>query len=217
MSAADHGHRVRRPAAPQCWHAAGAALPAARRVPRDGPAVPRGRAPCRDARAARNARLRREALARPVIFVGTGTCGLGAGAGKTLAAIRALPRAAPADRRRRGRGRLHRPLRRGADRGRPAARPHARQLPARHREAGGRRCSTPSSRARRPRSTPLGQFRDAAARRPWADVPFLDEHPFFAPQTRWVLANCGIIDPGQHRRVHRPRRLRGAGQGAARA
>jgi hypothetical protein len=26
-------------------------------------------------------------------------------------------------------------------------------------------------------------------------VAFLDEHPFFAPQTRWVLANCGIIDP----------------------
>ena len=30
---------------------------------------------------------------------------------------------------------------------------------------------------------------------PWADVPYIDEHPFFAPQTRWVLANCGIIDP----------------------
>ena len=27
------------------------------------------------------------------------------------------------------------------------------------------------------------------------DVPMLDEHPFFAPQKRWVLANCGIIDP----------------------
>ena len=26
-------------------------------------------------------------------------------------------------------------------------------------------------------------------------MPLLDEHPFFAPQTRWVLANCGIIDP----------------------
>ncbi len=32
---------------------------------------------------------------------------------------------------------------------------------------------------------------------PWADVMYLDEHPFFAPQTRWVLANCGIIDPSQ--------------------
>ncbi len=29
----------------------------------------------------------------------------------------------------------------------------------------------------------------------WPDIPYLDEHPFFAPQTRWVLANCGLIDP----------------------
>lgn len=29
----------------------------------------------------------------------------------------------------------------------------------------------------------------------WPDVPYLEEHPFFAPQTRWVLANCGLIDP----------------------
>ncbi|MCX6550336.1 MAG: SLBB domain-containing protein, partial [Acidobacteria bacterium] len=30
---------------------------------------------------------------------------------------------------------------------------------------------------------------------PWPGVPALDEHPFFAPQTRWVLVNCGIVDP----------------------
>ena len=27
-------------------------------------------------------------------------------------------------------------------------------------------------------------------------MPELKDHPFFAPQTRWVMANCGIIDPG---------------------
>jgi hypothetical protein len=32
--------------------------------------------------------LRRERLAKPAIFVGTGTCGLGAGAAKTLEAVR---------------------------------------------------------------------------------------------------------------------------------
>jgi NADH:ubiquinone oxidoreductase subunit F (NADH-binding)/Pyruvate/2-oxoacid:ferredoxin oxidoreductase delta subunit/(2Fe-2S) ferredoxin len=42
----------------------------------------------------------------------------------------------------------------------------------------------------------LGQHRNGAVDY-WPDVPFLDEHPFFAPQTRWVLANCGIIDPSQ--------------------
>ncbi len=30
---------------------------------------------------------------------------------------------------------------------------------------------------------------------PWPEVTVLDEHPFFKPQTRWVLANCGMIDP----------------------
>ena len=29
----------------------------------------------------------------------------------------------------------------------------------------------------------------------WENVLSLDEHPFFAQQTRWVLQNCGIIDP----------------------
>jgi NADH:ubiquinone oxidoreductase subunit F (NADH-binding)/(2Fe-2S) ferredoxin len=29
----------------------------------------------------------------------------------------------------------------------------------------------------------------------WEDLNFLDEHPFFARQTKFVLKNCGIIDP----------------------
>jgi hypothetical protein len=29
----------------------------------------------------------------------------------------------------------------------------------------------------------------------WEGVPGFGEHPFFAPQTRWVLENCGIMDP----------------------
>jgi len=36
--------------------------------------------------------LRREDVSKPAIFIGTGTCGLGAGAGKTLAAVRAWKR-----------------------------------------------------------------------------------------------------------------------------
>jgi len=31
---------------------------------------------------------------------------------------------------------------------------------------------------------------------PWENVIFQDQHPFFAPQLRLVLANCGVIDPG---------------------
>ena len=29
----------------------------------------------------------------------------------------------------------------------------------------------------------------------WANIPYLHEHPFFAPQKRWVLKNCGLLDP----------------------
>ena len=29
----------------------------------------------------------------------------------------------------------------------------------------------------------------------WPDTPLLEDHPFFRPQTRLVLQNCGIIDP----------------------
>ena len=42
----------------------------------------------------------------------------------------------------------------------------------------------------------LGQHRGESLEQ-WPDVPYLNEHPFFAPQTRWVLANCGIINPSQ--------------------
>ncbi|MBP6977264.1 MAG: 4Fe-4S binding protein [Lentimicrobiaceae bacterium] len=40
----------------------------------------------------------------------------------------------------------------------------------------------------------LGQFRGESAGE-WDSVPYLDEHPFFAHQTRVVLKNCGVIDP----------------------
>ena len=46
---------------------------------------------CKQQRALRTAHLRRQNLAKPVIFIGTGTCGLGAGAGKTLEALKKLP------------------------------------------------------------------------------------------------------------------------------
>ncbi|MCP4180439.1 MAG: 4Fe-4S dicluster domain-containing protein [bacterium] len=41
----------------------------------------------------------------------------------------------------------------------------------------------------------LGQHRNENLA-PWNDVTYLDEHQFFATQTRVVLKNSGIIDPG---------------------
>jgi len=45
-----------------------------------------------------------------------------------------------------------------------------------------------------PAENVLGQFDGPGEA--WDGVPGINEHPFFARQTRWVLANCGIIDPG---------------------
>ncbi len=41
----------------------------------------------------------------------------------------------------------------------------------------------------------LGQSRETDAEC-WKGIPFLDEHPFFHIQTRRVLRNCGVINPG---------------------
>ena len=38
----------------------------------------------------------------------------------------------------------------------------------------------------------LGQYRSDVLDYIWQNIPFLDELPFFKPQKRWVLKNCGI-------------------------
>ncbi|MBN2374886.1 MAG: NADH-quinone oxidoreductase subunit NuoF [Sedimentisphaerales bacterium] len=137
-------------------------------------------------------RLRREKLIRPALFVGTGTCGLGAGAGKTLKKISDYLESNTID----------------ADIvevgciGLCSAEPIVDlQIP------GKTRVSFSSVTQEKveallsavfaddiPTDQVLGQHRQLGLEA-WQDVPYLDEHPFFAPQTRWVLANCGIIDP----------------------
>ncbi len=39
----------------------------------------------------------------------------------------------------------------------------------------------------------IGQYRNANS--PISDIPFIDEHPFFKKQVKFVLGNCGIINP----------------------
>ncbi len=138
------------------------------------------------------ASLRRDDVKHPVLYVGTGTCGLGAGARQTMDAIRRYlaDKSLAAD-----------VIEVGCI-GLCSAEPIVDiQLPGKPRVSfrsvmqdhvaplldavlGG---SVPAEQA-------LGQYRSSVLQ-PWPDVPFLDEHPFFAPQMRWVLANCGIIDP----------------------
>ncbi len=194
------------PCCAECWHAATRPCPQLVDCLATGPLCHETDA-CRTSRAARNAHLRHERVTRPVIYIGTGTCGLGAGAAKTVAAVRSY---------------LER-------------RPHTAaevvevgciglcveeplldvQLPGRP------RLSFPRVTEKQVDGlldalfdglpfpvAPLVQFRGHSFDRsltdadvlpggalPWDDVPFLDEHPFFAPQTRWVLANCGLADP----------------------
>jgi NADH:ubiquinone oxidoreductase subunit F (NADH-binding)/Pyruvate/2-oxoacid:ferredoxin oxidoreductase delta subunit len=139
-------------------------------------------------------RLRRDDVDRPTVFVGTGTCGLGAGAGKTLAAVKELLAT------------------RGIDGdvvevgciGLCASEPMVDvQLPGRARLSfggvtakfvpevlGGTLDGTP------PVDKALYQFR-GEGQAAWDGVPFQNEHPFFRPQMRWVLKNCGVIDPAR--------------------
>jgi NADH:ubiquinone oxidoreductase subunit F (NADH-binding) len=207
------------PCCAECWHAESRPCPQLVECLGGGPLCHES-ASCRTARADRNARLRREVVARPVIYIGTGTCGLGAGAAKTMTAVRAY---------------LERRPHLGAEVvevgciGLCVEEPLVDvQLPGRP------RLSFPRVTEKQVDGlldalfaglpfpvAPLGQFRESqSARRgnhrgnhsgsdfdtdeleitpgvtsAWDDVPFLDEHPFFAPQTRWVLANCGLVDP----------------------
>ncbi|MBM3957207.1 MAG: NADH-quinone oxidoreductase subunit NuoF [Gemmatimonadetes bacterium] len=175
-----------------CWH--GASHPCPDRVTClvDGPICHQDEA-CRRHYRDRVARLRRERLDRPAVFVGTGTCGLGAGAGRTLAAVRSwlAERGTEAD-----------VVEVGCI-GLCTAEPILDvQMPGRTRVSVG---SVTAERVAEvleaalagcvPAEGVLGQHRPAQGQESWAEVPYLDEHPFFAPQTRWVLANCGVVDP----------------------
>lgn len=143
----------------------------------------------------RLAELRREVLVRPVIFVGAGTCGLGAGAQDTIDAIRAYL----------DRHELKADLVRVGCLGLCSAEPLVDvQLPGRARvvfqqvtreKVDGLLDAVLAGQI--PEKMVLAQHRPAAGSEPWAEVPMLDEHAFFAPHTRWVLANCGIIDPAE--------------------
>jgi NADH-quinone oxidoreductase subunit F len=155
------------------------------------------------------AALRRRDVTNPVIFVGTGTCGLGAGAGKTLAAIREY-----VARRREAVG---------ADS--PGEVPELAvvevgcvglcseepimdvQLPGRtrisfggvsaDRVAGLLDAALAGDVAGVPEEMILGQFLgEDGALEPWEGVPWMDDHPFMARQRRVVLATSGLLDPG---------------------
>jgi NADH-quinone oxidoreductase subunit F len=140
------------------------------------------------------ASLRRETVSKPAIFVGAGTCGLGAGAGKTLAAIREYLC---------GKQDEVDIVEVGCN-GMCSDEPIVDiQLPGKVRVSfGGVTADKVSTlleamleEGRVPPDGVLGQYRGGPSSS-WDGVPFLDEHPFLARQVRIVLASSGIIDPG---------------------
>ena len=147
---------------------------------------------CKQSRIDRVTRLRRERVATPVIYVGAGTCGLGAGAGKTLTAVKTYL----------ARNNVKADVVEVGCIGLCSAEPLVDvQLPGRTRVSFQRVTADRVDglldalfAGKVPHERVLGQFRNASACK-WDGVPYIDQHPFFAPQTRWVLVNCGIIDP----------------------
>jgi NADH:ubiquinone oxidoreductase subunit F (NADH-binding)/NAD-dependent dihydropyrimidine dehydrogenase PreA subunit len=140
------------------------------------------------------ARIRRDIVTKPVIYIGTGTCGLGAGAGQTQEKARNFLDERGIDADLIGVGCI----------GLCAAEPLLDiQLPGRTRVCFSEVTADKVEplleqvlAGELPVQSILGQHRRPNLES-YPGVPFLDEHPFFAPQTRWVLANCGLIDPDQ--------------------
>ena len=137
------------------------------------------------------AALRRETVARPVIFVGAGTCGLGAGADKTLAQIRAYCDTRQLD------VEIHEVGCIGLCSEEPVV---DIQLPGKTRLCfGGVTADKVDALLGKVLAGTvamdllLGQHRGEGLR-PFEQVPYLDQHPFLARQKRWVLANSGLVD-----------------------
>ena len=138
--------------------------------------------------------LRREDVVKPTFYVGTGTCGLGAGAGETLEAVKTFVKE----------NNLDADIVEVGCVGLCAVEPIVDvQLPGKNRIAFQQMTKdvTPAvldaivNKGEIVADHVMGQYRDEKTAA-WDGVVFIDEHPFFAPQTRWVLANCGLMDPG---------------------
>jgi len=127
----------------------------------------------------------------PMIFVGAGTCGIGAGAQKTIEAITTYHRERKLEFQLVETGCI------GLCTAEPivdialSQRPRISFCNVTHDKVEDLFGSFYAGRI--PAEGVLGQFPSSAPR--WEGVDDFWKHPFFAPQTRWVLANCGIIDP----------------------
>ena len=136
--------------------------------------------------------LRHDKVDEPVIYVGAGTCGLGAGAGKTLEAVKNYIKEKGVSATVTETGCI----------GLCAVEPIMDvQLPGYNRVSFQNITSDRVEalldeifQYRVSSENLLGQF-DTPGSKEWEGVKYLQEHPFFAPQKRLVLKNCGVVNP----------------------
>jgi NADH:ubiquinone oxidoreductase subunit F (NADH-binding)/Pyruvate/2-oxoacid:ferredoxin oxidoreductase delta subunit len=172
-----------------CWHSPARPCPDVVACLTGGESCHSG---CDGKRQNRVQSVRQQNTKQPVIFLGMGTCGLGAGAGKTLAAIKTYLGKTGKQATVIEVGCLglcsHEPLLDVQFPGQPRVAfmdLTEEKVPA---------LLDKVFDGELPEAGVLGQHRDPNF--PVLEkVPFIDEHAFFRGQTRWVLANCGIVDP----------------------
>jgi NADH:ubiquinone oxidoreductase subunit F (NADH-binding)/(2Fe-2S) ferredoxin len=136
--------------------------------------------------------LKREDVAVPNIFIGTGTCGLGAGAGKTLQKLKEYIREKN----------IKAEIIEVGCIGVCSQEPLLDvQLPGKNRISFSKvtedkvdELMTDIFNSKLPKNH-LFQFKSSNLKS-WDGVVNMEEYPFFKAQTRWVLKNCGLIDPG---------------------
>ncbi len=137
--------------------------------------------------------LRNEKLEKPIIFVGAGTCGLGAGADKTLLAIKEYVSI----------NKIDIDIIETGCIGLCSSEPLMDiQIPGKNRLSFEKVTSdlvipilsTVLWHNIIPEKNVLGQF-TTGENEPWDNVKNIADHPFFKPQTRIVLQNCGICNP----------------------
>lgn len=176
----------------QCWHSHEKPCPSLIDCFTSGPKCHESSS-CKKKQIQQKNALKKVDVSVPVIFVGTGTCGIGAGAGKSLAVVKSWLE--------------HHSFKADIVEvgcvGLCAVEPIIDiQLPGRSRisfqtvtedKVTGLLDSLLLS-DRLPEELVLAQYESDTLKN-WDNVISMKEHPFFGAQTRWVLENCGIINP----------------------
>ena len=135
---------------------------------------------------------KREKVSEPTIFVGAGTCGLGAGAGKTLLAIKEYCKT----------NKWNVNIIETGCIGLCTAEPIVDiMLPGKSRVSFENITAEKVTdlldsvrESKIPTKQVIGQFKSESSEA-WKNIPSINDHSFFKKQKRVVLKNCGIIDP----------------------